>query len=104
MINWAKTSDTTVANSTTETTLLDTGVGFKTLNSDSMYSGKTIRVFVSGNIGTLLTPTFRLRLKLGSTVVLDTTAQAIDVTAQWGTANAANTVSAKNGHIEMLTP
>jgi hypothetical protein len=157
---WTKTANTGVNNSTTETTLLDTGVGSKTLSAAFFTVGKTLFFEVMGFYSTLLTPTLQLRFKLGSTTVLDSGAVvmpagvtdqgfrirgqmtcrttgatgtiqaqgevliaglsiplaplvntgtttidttgtlAVDVTAEWGTADAANTITGSNGQIE----
>lgn len=161
---FTQTADVTVANTTAETSILGTGVGSKTLGASSLIAGKTIRISGSGYIADLLTPTGRIKVKLGSTIILDstaaalvtvtgsgrfeyeaiitcrttggsgtvycqgdaryysiltaanfiqmvntatttintTTSQAIDVTWQWGTANAANTITLTNATIEIL--
>lgn len=69
---WTKTASTTIANSTTETTLLDTGVGSKTLAAAFLTVGKSIVFEISGVYSTTLTPTIQFKFKLGSTVILDT--------------------------------
>lgn len=61
----------TVANSTTETTVIGTGEGSLTFQKNSMAVGKTFRVSAKGFLSTTGTPTLRLKVKLGSTVILD---------------------------------
>lgn len=68
---WTKTASTTVANTTTETTLLDTGVGSKTLAAAFLTAGKSIVFEISGVYSTTLTPTIQFKFKLGSVVILD---------------------------------
>lgn len=162
---YTSTADGTIGNSTTETTVIGTGVGTKTLPANFFVAGKTIRVRVFGYYSTKAAPvgTFTLRCKLGSTAIetvtptltasmtsrqwsceflitcrttgvsgtvygqgelrlftaaatvvgnealstatttIDTTAsQTVEVTAQWGTANASNTITGTNAIIEVL--
>lgn len=73
------TADAVVANTTTETTLLGSGIGSTTLPANFLVPGKTIRVTVVGKIASTLTPTFRIRLKLGTFILVDTTATALSV-------------------------
>lgn len=68
------TESATVSNTTTETTLLSSGWGSKTLDAGFWYVGRTARVVVSGTIVNTGTPTIRIRVKLGSVTVVDTTA------------------------------
>lgn len=68
---WTKTASTAVANTGTETTLLDTGVGSKTLAAAFFTVGKTLFFEVVGFYSNLLTPTLQFKMKLGSTVILD---------------------------------
>ena len=71
---FTQTATATVANTLTETSILSTGVGTKTLPTNFFVAGKTIRVRVEGYVSNLVTPTIQIKVKLGSTVVLDTTA------------------------------
>jgi len=157
---FSATASATVANSTSETTILGTGIGAKTLPANLLNAaGKQIRVKCWGTIGNTVTPTLQVKCKLGSTAVVDTTAvtmsaitgtnmfqaefvltcrttgssgtvfgqgglqyktanglapleisgantgtstidltasQALDVTVQWGTSNASNTLTCTN--------
>lgn len=70
------TADATVGNTTTETTLFGSGSGSLTLSANYLTTGKTVAVRMWGYITTNVTPTFRLRLKLGSTVIADSVAVA----------------------------
>lgn len=71
------TASATVANTTTETSILGTGVGTKTLPANFFVAGKTLRVVVKGHIADTGTPTLRIRCKLGSTTIVDTGAQTL---------------------------
>lgn len=73
------TADATVGNTTTETTLFGSGSGSLTLSANYLTTGKTIAVRMWGYITTNVTPTFRLRLKLGSTVIADSVAAATPI-------------------------
>lgn len=152
----------TVANTVTETTF---AVAYSLPANKVSGTGTVIRGKITGIYGTTGTPTLRLRLKIGGTTVLDTTAfttasgltnrgwtleyqfhvqaigssgtaeiqgearfstaaitasvallantavvsidwttaQAIEVTAQWGTANAANTITMRQYAVYMAT-
>ena len=166
-IVFTSTASATVANTTTETTLIGSGVGSLTLATNRLAAGKTLRIRARGYWGTdaAVAGTMRWRVKLGSTTVLDTGAitpaiaitnlfwqldaeivcrttggsgtvfaqgytdrqevaeaallavtmvntatttinttvtQAIDVTFEWGTADAENTITCSNVTIEIL--
>lgn len=45
---WTKTSNVNVSNTTTTTSLLDTGVGTKTIPANTLVAGKTIRIMLGG--------------------------------------------------------
>ncbi len=67
---FTQTADQTVTNTTTETTLLGTGVGTKTLPSNFFTIGKTIRLRVGGVYSTPITgATATIRVKYGSTTL-----------------------------------
>lgn len=66
-----QTADQTIANTTTETLLLGTGVGTNTLPADFFVVGKTVRIIVHGTIANTGTPTIRLRLRLGASLIVD---------------------------------
>lgn len=71
------TASATVANTVTETTLIGTGTGSLTLPVNFLAVAKAIEVEAWGTIATILTPTLRIKVKLGSTVVIDTTAATL---------------------------
>ncbi len=73
------TADASVsnANGITETTIAGTGIGTKTLPANFFAPGKTVRVTVRGFVTCPDTRTLRIKVKLGSTVVADTTAIAM---------------------------
>jgi len=64
----------TIANTTAETTLIGSGVGSLTLGANVLMPGKTLRIRCQGywSSDLLAAGTMRWRVKLGSTVVLDT--------------------------------
>ena len=157
------TASTTVANTTIETTIFPSGTGTKTLDANFLAVAKTVEIELWGTIASTGTPTLRIKFKLGSTIVIDTTAatlstitgtniwratatidcrtaggsgtvfgqgmvsyhtgasglagiaspntttstidttttQVIDVTAQWGTASASNTITCTNAKIRI---
>lgn len=79
------TATGTIANSTTETEISSTGVGTKTLPAAFFIAGKTVRVSARGYFSTQATPvTLQLKVKLGSTVVLDTGVQTPITTTNHG--------------------
>jgi hypothetical protein len=76
-MTWVKTNTTTLASSTTETDISGSGQGTLTLPANFFStSGKTLRIKVWGYYGTdVSAPTIRIKIKFGSTVILDTGAQ-----------------------------
>lgn len=84
---FTQTSSATVANTVTETTIIGSGVGSVTLPANFFVAGKTIRLRGYGFHSTTGSPTVRLRIKLGSTTILDTTAinshVATDAQVDW---------------------
>lgn len=82
-----------VANTTTETNLL-TGLGatfdepdgevWPTIAANTVLPGSTYRIKGVGKYTTTGTPTMQLKVKLGSTAVLDTTAIAVPVSGMTG--------------------
>lgn len=158
---FAQTADATVGNSTAETTLTAAGTGTRVLPANILSAGKTIRVTARGYVSETGNPTFRVRIKLGATTILDTTAvsftgnltnqewsvsaditcrttgvsgtvmgqgrfvcetgdvfgmvltaavtvnttttETVDVTAQWGTAAAGDTITCTNLTVEVLS-
>ena len=81
--SFAQTADRTIANSAAEATLLGTGVGTLTFPANFWVVGRTIRFEMHGNIASTGTPTARVRLKMGATTLLDST--ALTMTALAGT-------------------
>lgn len=83
---FTQTATRTIANTVTETSLFTTGVGTLTLPANFFLAGKTIRLVLTGTLADTGTPTVRLRLKYGSTTVIDSTAQtlaALTGTEEW---------------------
>lgn len=66
-------SSVTVANSTTETSLLGTGLGSATLPANFATAGRSIRVRSYGYISNTATPSATLRIKVGSVTILTST-------------------------------
>jgi hypothetical protein len=73
-IIFSQTSDKTVANSTTETTALDGGVGSITIPANSLSVGKVIRITLRGSLGNTGGPSATIRVKLGSVTLIENTA------------------------------
>jgi hypothetical protein len=76
---YSVTSTATVASTTTETTILGSVSGTKTLPTNLFTSGKKVTVRVTGTVGSTGSPTLNLKLKFGATTIAETTAQTIDV-------------------------
>jgi len=78
-ILFSQTADATISNTTTETTLVGTGIGTVTLPANFFVIGRTFRITARGYYGTQLTGAATLRIKgyLGATAILDTTAKAV---------------------------
>ena len=65
-----------VTNTTTETSVLGSGIGTLTFPGYSLFLGRTIRIQAYGILSTAAVPgTLRIKIKLGTTVILDTEAQ-----------------------------
>ena len=75
-----QTNQVTVGNSNTEGTLLGTGVGSLTIPANALGVGTTVRLRLSGYHSHTGTPTLRIRCKIGSTTVLDSTAITLGLT------------------------
>lgn len=71
---FAQTASVTVANTASELTLVGSGYGSLTLPANFFITGKTIKVTVSGVRSATAAPTIQIKVKLGSTTVLDSTA------------------------------
>lgn len=75
---FSATADATISNTTAETSLIGTGIGSRTLPTGFFAPGKVIRLRVSGAISTaLVAGTLNLAVKLGSTIINQTTAVAL---------------------------
>lgn len=74
---FVQTNDVSVANTVTETTILGSGVGSKTIPANYFIPGRNIRGILRGTFSddTITPGTVRVRVKLGSTTILDTAAQ-----------------------------
>lgn len=68
---FTQTADKTVANTTTETSIVGTGVGTLTLPANFFVAGKTIRISMSGVYSTVAVTgdTVTVKIKYGSTVL-----------------------------------
>lgn len=83
---FTQTANTTIANTTTETTLFGSGVGTLTLPADFWTIGKTVRFTIHGDFADTGNPTAEIRVKLGATTVSDSTADTLAglaSTEQW---------------------
>jgi len=70
---FTSTASSTVANTTTETTLIGSGVGSLTLPANYLQVGRTLRIHVLGTLDKTLASScgnITVKLKLGSTVIL----------------------------------
>lgn len=68
------TASATVGNTITETTLIGAGVGAQTVAANTFTVGRSMLIYSWGNMGNTLTPTLRIRGKLGAVTALDSTA------------------------------
>lgn len=65
-----------VVSSTTETSIIASGVGSLTFPANTLFIGRTLRIRACGVISTAAVPgTLRIRIKIGTNVILDTSAQ-----------------------------
>lgn len=69
---FSQTVDGTVANTTTPTDLLSTGVGSVTIPANTFETGVVVRVFMAGHLSTTGTPDFELSAELGTLEVATT--------------------------------
>lgn len=69
---FSQTTPKTVANSAIQTTLIDGGVGSVAFPADFFTVGKTLRIKMFGFHSATAGPTIQMRVKLNSTVILDT--------------------------------
>jgi hypothetical protein len=84
-IAFTQTATVSVANTTTETTLLGSGTGSLTLAGGSLVPGRTLRFRASGFYGSTSSPgNLTVNVKLGSVAVLTATnALVASVSNQW---------------------
>jgi len=82
-IRFSQTATVTVASTASETTLVGAGEGSVSLTKNSTLVGKTFKVKGFGVFSNTGTPTLRIKVKLGSVTVLDSTA----VTTTTGASN-----------------
>lgn len=83
---FTQSPDVVIANTTTESSLLSTGVGSKTISANTLTVGSVIRIKASGYIKNTGSPFCQVKIKLGSTVIADTTLTgmfAITGSQQW---------------------
>lgn len=73
---FAETGNASISNTTNETSLIGSGVGSTTIPANSLKVGQTITIRILGVQRTSGTPTFRVKVKLGGTTILDSGAQA----------------------------
>jgi len=73
---YVQTSVATVDNSTSELTMIGSGVGSLVFPANYFSAGKTIRIHAAGTISDTGTPNFTCKVKFGSTVLATTGAVA----------------------------
>lgn len=73
----AVTADATVANTTTETSLVGTTSGTNIFPIDFLATARTIQFRTEGYISNTGTPTLRLKFYIGTTAIVDTGAQSM---------------------------
>jgi hypothetical protein len=82
---FVQNSSVTVANTTTETSIIGTGIGSTSINLNSLLASDSIRVVALGHISSAVVPgTLRLRVKIGGITVADSGAQAMPVSLSTG--------------------
>jgi len=74
---YVATAAATVANTTDETTLAGSGEGSLTLAADFFTAGRALQIQMRGQLGDTGTPTLNVKVKLGATVICETTATAL---------------------------
>lgn len=75
---FTQTADATVTNTVTETSILGTGVGTKTLPANFLVAGKSVRIRVGGVYSTPIgTPSIVIKVKLGTTVIATVTTTSL---------------------------
>lgn len=76
---FTQTADKTVTNTTTETSIIGTGVGTMTLPANLLVAGKTIRLRIGGVYSTPIasTPSLVIKVKFASTVIATVTTSGL---------------------------
>lgn len=69
---FTQTADATCANTTSETSILGTGIGTKTLPANFLVAGKTVRLTLRAYYTTTAFPTLDIKFKVGGTSVAST--------------------------------
>ena len=69
---FTQTADATCANTVTETSILGTGVGTKTLPANFLAAGKQVRLRMRAFFTTTASPTLNIKFKIGGTTVAST--------------------------------
>lgn len=111
-VEYVTTADGTVANTATETSLIGTGVGSRTLVTNFLSVGRTIRLRAFGRYSTdaITAGNLNIRFKIGSTTIISTGDIAaplgvtneywqVDVTMIVRTTGGAGTVSAQSAFL-----
>jgi hypothetical protein len=77
---FVSTASKTISNSIVETTLVTTGVGTVSIPENFLSSGKSIKIKAYGYYSSTAAPsgTLRLKLKFGTTTIIDTLANSLD--------------------------
>lgn len=78
---FTQTADATVSNTITETSIISTGIGTKTLPSNFFVPGKTYRIRLRGYLSSTGTPTINVKHKLNSITLIQTGVQTINNTS-----------------------
>jgi hypothetical protein len=81
---FSATADSVIASTTAETTLVAAGAGSMTLVANYLEPGTSLRILARGTWANVAQPNRQWRIKLGSTVILDTGVNQMpkDVTAE----------------------
>lgn len=71
---FSQTANQPIGNTTTESSIVGTGVGVVSIPANELIVGRTLRLKMRGFLSSTATPTLRMRAKLGGVTVADTTA------------------------------
>lgn len=107
---FTQTSDVTVFNTQSETSLLGTGTGSLTIPAAALRAGKSLRIRAYGYHSAVSAPTIEIKIKLAGNTILDSTAIAshnqtnagvlIDAVITCRTAGGMGTVMAQGQYVE----